>query len=85
MTSLSNPFDHVRTLHEGCFHRRTPTFSVRHNYVNPGGGILPYMSYMGMCRPIGWGFARFGLKTGIDFAHFVLESGMVFPGNYGSV
>ena len=23
---------------------------------------------------------RFGLKTGIDFAHFSLESGMVFEG-----
>ena len=29
---------------------------------------------------------RFGLKTGIHFAHFGLESGMVFGGtNYGSV
>ena len=26
---------------------------------------------------------RFGLKTGIDFAHFDLESGMVFEGNTG--
>ena len=26
---------------------------------------------------------RFGLKTGIDFAHFGLESGMVFEGNTG--
>ena len=25
----------------------------------------------------------FGLKTGIDFAHFGLESGMVFEGNTG--
>ena len=25
-----------------------------------------------------WSLRRFGLKTGIDFAHFVLESGMVF-------
>jgi len=32
-----------------------------------------------MCCPKGyglWGF--FGLKAGIDFAHFGLESGMVF-------
>ena len=25
-------------------------------------------------------FCRFGLKTGIDFAHFGLESGMVYEG-----
>ena len=25
----------------------------------------------------------FGLKTGIDFAHFVLEWGVVFEGNTG--
>ena len=29
-----------------------------------------------MCRPSSF----FGLKTGIDFAHFDLESGMVFEG-----
>ena len=27
--------------------------------------------------------ARFGLKTGIHFAHFGLESGMVFGGTTG--
>ena len=26
---------------------------------------------------------RFGLKTGLDFAHFGLQSGMVFEGNTG--
>ena len=49
------------------------------------GGLLPYISYIGTCRPIGWGFLRhFGLKTGIHFAIFGLESGMVFEGNYES-
>ena len=34
-----------------------------------------------MCRPIGYVFLRrFCLKMGIDFAHFGLESGMVFEG-----
>ena len=28
---------------------------------------------------------RFGLKTGINFAHFGVESGMVFGGTHGSV
>ena len=32
-------------------------------------------------RPQGYGFCRFGLKTGIDFAHFGLDSGMVFEGS----
>ena len=32
-----------------------------------------------------WFGGRFGLKTGIHFAHFGLESGYGFRGNYGSV
>ena len=44
-----------------------------------GGGILPYISRIVMCHPQRVGFLRrFGLKTGIDWAHFSLESGMVF-------
>ena len=35
-----------------------------------------------MCRPKGQGFLRgFGLKACIDFAHFGLESGVVFEGS----
>ena len=30
-----------------------------------------------------WG-PRFGLKTGIDFDHYVLKSGMVFKGTTGA-
>ena len=33
-----------------------------------------------MCTPKGMAF---GLKTGIDFTHFGLESGMVFEGTTG--
>ena len=44
-----------------------------------GGEGLPYVSHVGMCRPKEYGFLRrFGLTTGIDFAHFGLESGIVF-------
>ena len=32
-----------------------------------------------------WFLRRFGLKTGIDFAHFSLESSMVFKGSTGWV
>ena len=49
-------------------------------------GVLPYISHIGICRPEGYiyiflGF--FGLKTGIQFAHFGLESGIVFDGTTG--
>ena len=49
---------------------------------SPPPGVLPYISNIGMCRPIGRGLLRrVGLKTGlIQFAHFGLESGMVFEG-----
>ena len=33
-----------------------------------GGGILPYMGYIGMCSV--WFFSHFGHKLGIDFSHF---------------
>ena len=49
-------------------------------HINPGGGVLPYTSYLGMSGPTGSGF---GLKTGTYFAHFGLESGMVFEGTMG--
>ena len=45
-----------------------------------GGGTSLYKPYR-YVLPQGVGFLRpFGLKTGIDFAHFGLESGMVFKG-----
>ena len=39
------------------------------------GGLLPYKSYIGMCRPKGYGLnlSRFGLKTDIDFDHYGLR------------
>ena len=49
-----------------------------------GGGVLPYISYIGMCRAIVGFLRRFGLQTGIHFAHFGLESGMVFEGTTGA-
>ena len=42
------------------------------------GGTPLYKPYR-LWRPKG----RFGLKTVIDFAHFSLESGMVFEGTTG--
>ena len=49
-----------------------------------GGGVLPCISHIGMCPPQRVGcLCCFCLKTGIDFAHFGLESGMVFEGITG--
>ena len=46
----------------------------------PGGATLLYKPYRHV-PPQRVGFLRrFGLKTGIDFAHFGLESSMVFEG-----
>ena len=53
------------------------------------GGVLAYKSSTGMCHPILYGFFTFlvnGLKTlytYIHFAHFGLESGVVFKGTTG--
>ena len=44
-----------------------------------GRGVLPYAS---MCHPKRV-LRGFGLKTGVYFAHFGLESGMVFEGTTG--
>ena len=39
-----------------------------------GGGVLPYISRISICRPKGYG---------IDFVHFSLESGMNFENTTG--
>ena len=49
-----------------------------------GGGVYS-VNTVGMYRPKGYGFSAFlGLKMGnIHFAHFGLESGVVFEGTAG--
>ena len=48
-----------------------------------GKDTLSYKRYSSV-PPMGHGFLRpFGIKTGIYFAHFDLESGMVFEGTAG--
>ena len=49
-----------------------------------GGGVTPlYKLYKYvLLHRVGF-LSRFGLKTRIDFAHFGLESGMVFEGTTG--
>ena len=37
----------------------------------PGGRVLPYMGYIGMCGPKGYGFsAVLVINQGIDYSHF---------------
>ena len=49
--------------------------------IKPGGGGTPLHKLYRYVPPHRVGFLRgFGLKTGIHFAHFGLESGMVFEG-----
>ena len=51
--------------------------------LSGGGGVLPYISQI-CAAPKAVGFLdRFGLKTGLDFAHFSLGSGMIFEGTMG--
>jgi len=45
--------------------------------------LLPYLSLLGMYGPKGYSFAPFRSETGTDFAHFGLESGLVFQGSTG--
>lgn len=51
------------------------------------GGVLPYISYVCAAHRVEL-LRRFGLNTGIHFAYFGLESGMVLGGTtgvYGSI
>ena len=59
------------------------TVTVHNNRGLSGGQVLPYISHIVMCPPPPRaGFLHcFGLKTGIDFTRFGLESGTVW-GNY---
>ena len=47
------------------------------------GGASLYKSYGFVPPQRVWFFRLFGLKTGINFAHFGLESGMLFKGTKG--
>ena len=44
-----------------------------------GGGILSYISHIGMCRRVLWPF-----WSGIHFANFSLESGIVWEATTGA-
>ena len=52
-------------------HQRTvynSSVSLRGRGSYPGGGVLPYMGYIGMCGPKGYGFSAV-FVINIDFSH----------------
>ena len=64
---------------EENFHSLTHVWSFSHLMLcminTPGGGVTPLQRV--------WFVGLLSLKTGIHFAHFGLESGMVFEGTKG--
>ena len=71
---------------EGCYLPQLTTFSEICRILPPeGGGDTPlYKPYRYMTPQRVWFLSQFGLKTGIHFAHFGLESRMVFEGTAGA-
>ena len=60
-------------------------FSFLNGYLPGGGGGTPlYKLYRYVPPQRVWFSSRFGLKTGIDFDHYGLKSGMVFKGTTGA-
>ena len=46
--------------------------------LSPGGGVLPYITYTGMCRPKGSWFWSSWFRTGYPFQTRFLERGIIF-------
>ena len=68
-------------------HPKLFSVSLRARRGGGGVGVLPYISYIYRYVPphrVEF-LRRFGLKTGIHFAHFGMESGVVFEGTTKSV
>ena len=63
----------------------TPQWAYRtqkSSRYKPGGGVLPYMGYIGMCGPKGYGFSAVLVIDRVsilaNFGHFGHKWGMVF-------
>ena len=67
-----------------CLSREALSYS-RYSAWGGGAGVLLYINHiLRYAPPQGvWFLCLYGLKMGIDFAHFGLESGMVFGGTTG--
>ena len=59
------------------------TLMFFHAYF-PGGGTPLYKLYRYVPPQRVWFLSCFGLKTGIDFDHYGLKSGVVFKGTTGA-
>ena len=70
---ISSPDDWLRTLCIGQVRLK----------VTPRGGTPIFKPYGYVPPQRVWFLRRFGLKTGIDFVQFGLESGLVFEGTTG--
>ena len=57
--------------------------TVNFSLAGGGGGTLLCKPYRYVPPQKVWFLRRFGLETGIDFAHIGLESGVVFEGTTG--
>ena len=49
----------------------------------PGGGVLPYINYISMCRSIGWGFWAVLVWKRVYTLPILVESGVAFEGTTG--
>ena len=58
--------------------------SVGYGSHSAPGGTPLYKLYTYVPSQRVWFFSRFGLKTGIDFDHYGLKSGMVFKETTGA-
>ena len=66
------------------------TRSLRAEWVRAPGGVLPYITYTGMCRPTGSWFWSSWFRTEYPFQRRFLERGIIFrahessstPGDY---
>ena len=57
---------------------------INFSFSRGGGGFTPlYKLYRYVPPQSVWFLSRFGLKTGIDFNHYDLKSGLVFKGTTG--
>ena len=61
---------------------RREVCSDNSHMLNPGGGVLPYKSLMGMCRWMGSHFHDWSDYNGVAFSIELLEWGRKFS-NFG--
>ena len=58
--------------------------AIPHTRDKTPGGTPLYKQYRYVSPQMVWFLSRFGLRTGVDFDHYGLKSGMVFKGTTGA-